>query len=228
MEVLARTVIRDVLESQSPAPADALQSQFLAFVAEKYSVAWKGYGKHGEAGRSLRERLIGRLHRFNITHFNRSPGERRLTPLLQALHMEPPESRYSTRCFLETVIEYASHQADVQEATEGPENSVVTGGRRYNFFSESNPPNGKFWRQSELSMACRVVFRTEGGLFLGLGPADMRAGDEVWVLAGADTPVILRPLAMQRHSFVGEAFVYGMMHGQALKLFPYAQDVVLE
>ncbi len=106
-----------------------------------------------------------------------------------------------------------------REAAGPAENSVAYEGRRFHILSGSNPLKGEFRTWSEVSMACRVVFRTDGGFLLGLGPADMQVGDEVWVLKGADTPVILQPSATRsRHcSFLGEAFIYGMMHGQALR-----------
>ncbi|KAK4184540.1 heterokaryon incompatibility protein-domain-containing protein [Podospora australis] len=190
-----------------------------------------GYGKHGDADRSMRERFLGRFHRFNINHFDRSPGERRLTPMLQAFHNEPGASLYGTRYFLESVTKFASdlqEVQDVEEASWASSTSNVATRRRFDFSSGSNPLNGEFRRQSEFSMACRVVFRTDGHQLLGLGPADMCVGDEVWVLAGADTPVILRPTSLQRRKLLGESFVYGMMHGEALTVFPGAKEVVLE
>jgi len=196
MEVFARTVTYDVLQSQSPAPADALRDGFLAYAAEKYLIAWNGY----------RRKLVGRWHRFNITHFDRSPGERRCSPILAAFRGEPPGSAYSPRAFLDKAAEYT-----------------------YDPLSNgANPMSGGFERQSQRSMSCRVLFCTDGGLLLGLGPAEMRAGDELWVLSGAKTPSILRPTASGRYRFLGETFVYGMMYGQALALFPDACDIVLE
>lgn len=86
----------------------------------------------------------------------------------------------------------------------------------------------EFQRQAEISMSCRRAFRVDGGLLLGLGPADMDVGDQVWVLSGADTPAILRPSPSGCHRLMGEALVYGMMHGQAATQWTDLQVVVLE
>lgn len=52
--------------------------------------------------------------------------------------------------------------------------------------------------------------------YLGLGPKSLMSRDQVWILAGADTPLVLRPLSNGRHQLVGEAYVHGIMHGEAL------------
>ena len=49
------------------------------------------------------------------------------------------------------------------------------------------------------------------------GPADVVRRDEVWVLNGAKTPVVLRKMGERRYEFLGEAYVHGMMHGEALE-----------
>jgi len=222
LEVFARTVTRDVLDSQSPAPADALRSEFLAYTVEKYSISWAGYGKAGDPTRSLRQRLVGRWHRFNINQFDRSPGERRCTPILAAIRGEPPGSNYNVQAFLDKIQEYANTLVASQQ--------ISATGSRYasDTFRPANYMNGGFKRQAQRSMASRVLFCTDDGLLLGLGPAEMQAGDELWVLSGAKTPSVLRPTATGRYRFLGEAFVYGLMHGQALALFPERWDIVLE
>ncbi|KAK3328228.1 heterokaryon incompatibility protein-domain-containing protein [Cercophora scortea] len=75
--------------------------------------------------------------------------------------------------------------------------------------------------QHELDVASgrmRRVFRTEGG-YLGTGPRSLKAGDEVWVLAGANVPMVLRRPAQgttteRRRRLVGEAYVHGFMHSK--------------
>ena len=59
----------------------------------------------------------------------------------------------------------------------------------------------------------RVYFRT--GSTLGAGQPSVRAGDEIWFLYGAFAPVILRPLGNGHYRFMGEAYVHGVMYGEA-------------
>jgi len=88
--------------------------------------------------------------------------------------------------------------------------------------------------QHDLDMTsgdARRVFRTKGGL-LGAGPRSLRPGDEVWVLAGALVPHVLREVGGGRgtHSLVGECYVHGYMHGTHGRLHNSTGvvDVVLE
>jgi len=64
------------------------------------------------------------------------------------------------------------------------------------------------------------LFVTEGR-YLGLGPASMREGDGVWVLPGAGAAFILRKVDVTddedvRCNFIGEAYVHGIMNGEAV------------
>lgn len=60
----------------------------------------------------------------------------------------------------------------------------------------------------------RRFFITEKGS-VGIGPADMKIGDLVVVLRGAELPFILRRLVNYHH--VGSAYVHGIMYGEAVK-----------
>ena len=62
-------------------------------------------------------------------------------------------------------------------------------------------------------IAGRCLFLTKTG-GVGLMPKGYRDGDELWFLAGAKTPMILRPLANGHFAFVGEASLMGYMHGE--------------
>lgn len=68
----------------------------------------------------------------------------------------------------------------------------------------------------------RILVRSALG-YLGLGPADSRPGDQIWLLAGGRTPYILRPLdsssteGKKHFHFVGESYVHGIMFGEAMK-----------
>ncbi|KAI1164739.1 hypothetical protein F5B18DRAFT_234256 [Nemania serpens] len=61
----------------------------------------------------------------------------------------------------------------------------------------------------------RRIFRTEKR-FVGLGPAATRVGDSVCVLLGGQMLYVLRPAAGDRHEFIGECYVHGLMDGEAL------------
>lgn len=65
----------------------------------------------------------------------------------------------------------------------------------------------------------RQLFRTELE-YLGLGPRDAITGDQVWLLAGARVPFILRPASnpqgTARFQLIGECYLHGEMHGEAM------------
>lgn len=53
----------------------------------------------------------------------------------------------------------------------------------------------------------RALFATE--YTLGLGPENIKEGDEVWLLDGAEVPVVLRPtLEGDHHTVVGECYLH--------------------
>jgi len=53
---------------------------------------------------------------------------------------------------------------------------------------------------------------------LGLGPKDMRNGDIVAVVFGAEVPLVLREEADGRYLLVGEAYVDGIMDGEVMEM----------
>lgn len=68
----------------------------------------------------------------------------------------------------------------------------------------------------------RRFFATRGGR-IGLGPVDMKVGDTVAVVFYCPTPYLLRRRGVEaegRWELVGEAYVHGMMYGEALSLLP--------
>jgi hypothetical protein len=83
-------------------------------------------------------------------------------------------------------------------------------------------PLGKFMlrmfdRHLEHFTAGRSLFVTERG-YIGLSTnANVQTGDVVAVLMGCRTPVILREHGSEKHNFVSDAFVYGLMDGEAVR-----------
>ena len=61
----------------------------------------------------------------------------------------------------------------------------------------------------------RMFLTSEG--YLGLAHRSLEVGDKVYVLMGADTPMVLRPIGSGgMFHFRGEAYVHGIMDGEAL------------
>jgi hypothetical protein len=121
--------------------------------------------------------------------------------------LEPPSSPYSLSSYtkrLTTVVE--------------------------SMFNGTYSPIGLAQLQHELDQSGgrqRRLFKTCGG-FMGTGARSLRVGDKIWVLYRGGLPFVLRPLPNGHHSFVGESFVYGVMHGEALKMGLSREDIVLE
>ncbi|GIZ48285.1 hypothetical protein CKM354_001135300 [Cercospora kikuchii] len=64
----------------------------------------------------------------------------------------------------------------------------------------------------------RRIFTSTNG-FLGISSEGAQAGDLVYLIAGADVPFLIRPVAGAEATFtiVGEAYVHGLMGGDAIK-----------
>ncbi|OCK78539.1 hypothetical protein K432DRAFT_394682 [Lepidopterella palustris CBS 459.81] len=92
------------------------------------------------------------------------------------------------------------------------------------------PPDPGFVHSFQRKYGRRRLFVTRKG-YLGLGPASVRVGDEVWVLGGAGAAFVLRGVGegdggvgdekgkgnVAVRSVVGEAYVHGIMGGEAVE-----------
>ena len=79
------------------------------------------------------------------------------------------------------------------------------------------------WNRSFIEGVLNHSFISASGKLVGLGPPTVRENDLIVVLYGCSVPFILRKVrgkasAPDVYSLVGEAFVYGLMDGQALDL----------
>jgi hypothetical protein len=80
-----------------------------------------------------------------------------------------------------------------------------------------------------VSSTGKKLFTTVQGQ-LGIGISSVKTSDEIWVIAGASIPFVLRPKADGQWSLVGEAYVHGIMHGEAVlasSLSTSAQTIIL-
>ncbi|KAH8802587.1 heterokaryon incompatibility protein-domain-containing protein [Xylogone sp. PMI_703] len=75
-----------------------------------------------------------------------------------------------------------------------------------------------FVRSSQI-MRGRKLFRTRQNRALGAGSKSLKIGDFVCLLAGGSVPYVIRRVdgAKNKFRFVGEAYVHGIMHGEAVK-----------
>ena len=80
-----------------------------------------------------------------------------------------------------------------------------------------------------LTLSETRFFRTHGGL-MGLGPLSMTTGDTIWLAPGAEVFLVLRQKpGSRRFQFIGDAYVHGLMHGEACERAKYRiQNVELE
>jgi hypothetical protein len=75
-----------------------------------------------------------------------------------------------------------------------------------------HPNAGRVERLANQLCWSRKIFTTDSGC-MGTGIEILDSGDEVWILAGADIPMILRSLGGQRYRLLGESYVHGGMFG---------------
>ena len=83
---------------------------------------------------------------------------------------------------------------------------------------EGLPPPSAYaygWAAARALKQRRLFYSKKG--YFGVGPAVMQPGDIVCVLFGAQVPFILRRKD-SRYQLVGESYVHGIMHGEAIKM----------
>ncbi|KAF4823939.1 Heterokaryon incompatibility protein 6, OR allele [Colletotrichum siamense] len=75
----------------------------------------------------------------------------------------------------------------------------------------------------------RRPFTTNTG-YLGLGCQSLRLGDSLWIVAGCPSPLVLRRIAGQDsdsvcYRLLGEAYLHGIMHGEAVSEVAPWEDI---
>lgn len=82
--------------------------------------------------------------------------------------------------------------------------------------------------ESSFWAACsgRRLFRTKTGFF-GISNQAIQEGDSVWILAGAETPFVLRNRNGNEWLVVGEAYLHGAMEGEATEKLPDSLSSIL-
>ncbi|UKZ70861.1 uncharacterized protein TrAtP1_011830 [Trichoderma atroviride] len=97
--------------------------------------------------------------------------------------------------------------------------SLITG----NLVADGSEDNNEIAEWVQKMLRTHILFITDDGR-LGLGPRNVRPGQELWIVGGCRIPLILNPLpkASDKESevsvtFHSECFVYGIMSGEALE-----------
>ncbi|KAF5257114.1 hypothetical protein FOXYS1_12378 [Fusarium oxysporum] len=83
-------------------------------------------------------------------------------------------------------------------------NTIVEGGNSRRYISAVEPVRDPY-----------RLFKTASKDF-GVGPVDMKIGDKLCVLFGAEVPFVLRPKG-DGYEVIGECYVYDLMHGEVLE-----------
>ena len=72
-----------------------------------------------------------------------------------------------------------------------------------------------FWAHLQTCCLGRKLFSTLSG-HIGIGDGTLEPGDIVCVFLGGKTPFIIRPVD-RKYKFVGDCYLHGIMHGEALE-----------
>ena len=75
-----------------------------------------------------------------------------------------------------------------------------------------------FYASYRLACLGRSFFFTKKGYF-GTGPAELKEGDEIYILAGGKLPLVLRPFSdapPYTFELIGDCYVHGVMNGEAV------------
>lgn len=97
--------------------------------------------------------------------------------------------------------------------------SLITG----NLVSDGSEDTNEIAEWVQKMLRTQALFITDDGR-LGLGPRNVRQGQELWIVGGCRIPVILNPLPKASDkepevslTFHSECFVYGIMTGEAVE-----------
>lgn len=104
-------------------------------------------------------------------------------------------------------------QVGIQEAL----NDIIEG----KILPHADDQSRREWKSSMIVGQRHVPFVTRSRR-VGIAPQTLKVGDEVWILSGGNTPFILRPCDKDAdpgqsnyYTYVGDAYVHGIMLGEA-------------
>lgn len=160
---------------------------------------WTGPADAGQAAVSQ----IARMHEAEINHIRKRIGRREENRNIKnRMYAQLAElSSIDSRVF--PTPEKVHHDLGIYFRPSTPENMAMQS-RIATYLTRMRSITGT-----------RRLFRTARN-YLGIGAMSAKEGDQVWILPAQNVPFILRPLERERLSLVGEAYVHGIMHGEAI------------
>ncbi|KAK3382096.1 heterokaryon incompatibility protein-domain-containing protein [Lasiosphaeria ovina] len=226
LELLSRTLWRDQINSLNLSPTQA-HSLTLGYIL------WQLHLGYVEATLVDDQILLEprprdewdwqRRIRENSDDWQPMPLFRPLIALLSTESFLSPVKLDLALAFAEELAE--TNQAEVVIDSSRTEKTSDDGGEHHAMAVVSGE---ELARYINVGLADRRVARN-ADLGMSLVPECARPGDEIWVLAGAKTPYILRSSEVSdRYSVVGEAFVHHIMAGQAAASGEAVRDLVLQ
>jgi len=221
-ELFMRTIIGDTFNSTSPVPVDIAGDEFLTAAAIgcilllgrntplKYCGSNRPFEEFSKTALSFLKAGLD-----NLDNQDTAKG----FPWMKLFATEPEGSFFARQALLDKMERDLLPLIGDQWPLEN------LGGRQMRV--STSPLYDDFKREWEGFTQKRRLFRTDQG-FLGVGLDDLDVGDELWVLAGARTPSVLRKTESGNRKFMGEAYVHGMMRGEVLGWGLEIQSITLE
>ena len=239
-EVLWRTLCTDLdLEHNSPAPPE-FRSMFKRFLCAMICEAPEMVLRTEEATRENANRLKGLLFSALSIHANDDAGPQTQGPD-ESITAEIRDARTPTIRTIHTeyfdCIRHIFPKLEKALSKELEEEKCIpTANEIYEYFKTTShliflpndlvqiPPGTEpYVLAHSRAYGRRRLFATKSG-YLGLGPVSVEAGDTVWIVPGFDLPLLLRHfqhtdaiIGPQRLNLVGEAYVHGIMRGEAVE-----------
>jgi len=237
-ETLWRTIILDSFDAKSPA-SETVALLFPAIVAFLLNASLRPKDEHDKRKGSLLKELLEELQKLQasvnrIVHLEPHADSRlpKIDLMRQHITFAIQDGQKASDGLLLYAAEeisrfYTIHKAAFLAMDLSGENKTSLQPDEFRFTNSSNLDKDILQTDEiraqeilsqhlipETTILFRKFFITKGNT-LGSGHVSIMAGDEIWFLYGASAPVILRPLASGNYMFIGEAYVHGVMHGEA-------------
>ncbi|KAH8894210.1 hypothetical protein GQ53DRAFT_90789 [Thozetella sp. PMI_491] len=228
-EVLWRTVLFDSMSGQQPAPAETKKAAvtYLEHAINSFWTLslWKLLkDEKDECSNAEIWKILGEAPPLDFDidgsfDHEYTTAAKRMKEAYTAMQILTGQMEYGTDVLC-SPPGYDTLEQTIQEFGFFSEKSAAEIVKLNEQFSLSNPNTSElfhsFSRNIELNcFSKRNLFTTDSGR-LGLAAKSIKAGDEVWVLAGASVPFVIRPVQAGEYRLVTEAYLHGIMYGEAV------------